>query len=392
MTIRQRVFLCFFVPIAIAGTASAQTPAELLLRAPTPNTVVTGSLTFAADVNPIAVPVREVAFFVDGQPACTVRVRPFECSWDAGSRSIERTIRVVADLSNGQRLVTTMRTKAADRSTPIFRASASAVAVPVRVTDSRNRVVAGLSADRFRLLEDGVPQQIEAILQSDAPASVLLCLDASSSMTSVLSELKRATVGFLDALRPQDTVAMAVFNTSFYVLARPDATAPARRASLERIRPTGGTALFDSLIRAVALIRAMPSPRAVVVFTDGMDSDSRASVETVRAAFQANDIVLYLVVQGEPPLRDSSGGRLARLAQETGGSAWFARRISTLSDQFAGIVGDLVNRYVLVYSPHRPLGDDAWRSITVEVTGATDGYAVRAREGYVASRRDGDVR
>ena len=176
------------------------------------------------------------------------------------------------------------------------------------------------------------------------------------------------------------------------MLAGPDVTATERRASLERIKPTGGTALFDSLIRAVGLVRTMPSPRAVVVFTDGIDADSRASAETVRRAFQANDIVLYLVVQGTVPARDSSGGRLARLAEETGGSAWFDTRISSLGKQFAGIVGELSNRYVLVYSPRRPLGDDQWRSIKVEINGRPSDYAVRSREGYVASRRDGEGR
>lgn len=64
--------------------------------------------------------------------------------------------------------------------------------------------------------------------------------------------------------------------------------------------------------------------------------------------------------------------------------------MSSLGAQFVKILTDLVNRYVLVYSPQKPFGDDTWRAITVEVTGATTGYAVRSREGCVASRRDGD--
>ena len=379
MTTRWTVLPLLLTSLAVV--ASAQAPREVLLRAPAPGTVISGPLTFAAEVNPPALPVREVVFIVDGRPACTARVRPFECRWDAGSESTERSIRVVAELVDGEKLVATRRTKAADLSPTIFRTSTSAVVVQVRVTDNRGRVMTGLTADRFRLLEDGVPQQIDALLQSDAPASVLLCLDASSSMMSVLPELKRAAAGFLDALRPHDKVLLGVFNTNFYELAGPDVTAAERRASLERIKPTGGTALFDSLIRAVGLVRTMPPPRAVVVFTDGIDADSRASAETVRGAFQANDIVLYLVGQGPVPTRDSSGGRLARLAEETGGSAWFDTRISSLGKQFAGIVGELSNRYVLVYSPRRPLGDDQWRSIKVEINDRSSGYAVRSREG-----------
>jgi len=391
MTPRRFVFAT--APVALVALTFAQAaPAVLVLRTPSADSVLTGLLTFAAEITPSAVAVREVAFFVDGRPACTARVRPFECPWDAGALSTERTVRVVAELADGERLVTTTRTKAADLSPMIFRAAANAVVVPVRVTDTRGHAVAGLTADRFQVLEDGVPQEVQTILQGDAPASVLLCLDASSSMTTVLPELKQAAAGFLDALRPRDSVALAVFNTDLYVLAKADATMSDRRASLDRIRPTGGTALFDSLIRAVALVRTLPSPRAVVVFTDGIDADSHASAETVRAAFQANDIVLYLVMQGAAPSRASSGGRLAQLAQETGGSAWFAPKISSLKEHFAGIVGDLANRYVLVYSPRRPLGDDQWRRIKVEVTGTTNHYSVRSREGYVASRRDWDGR
>jgi VWFA-related protein len=381
---------CAVVTLAIVAVNAQTPPPVLVLQSPVSDTVLKGPVTFAAEVNPPEVSVREVVVFVNGQRACSVRVRPFECSWDAGA-PVERSIRVVAELSNGQRLVTTARTRAAEQSTTIFRGTTNAVVVQARVTDGRGRVIPGLTAESFRLLEDGVPQTIDTVLQGDAPASILLCLDASSSMTPVLSELKRAAAGFLNRLRPQDTVGLAVFNTGFYVLARPGTSAPERTASLERIRPIGGTALFDSMVKAVALMRTMPSPRAVVVFTDGVDSASRASADTVRAAFQANDIVLYLVVQGDG-MRQPSGGPLGRLAEETGGAAWFAPRMSSLGDQFAGIISDLVNRYVLVYSPQRPLGDDAWRRITVELTGRSGDYAVRAREGYVASRRDGDGR
>jgi VWFA-related protein len=383
MTRAGLVLAAVFLGAVSALPAQAPGPALVIVR-PEPRSVLSGRSELAADVVPASSAVRRVTFFVDGQPACQVHSRPFTCEWDAGSRAEPRTVRVVADLDGGGRLVNTRRTSPRGL---MFGASTDAVLVPTRVISGRGEFIQGLDANRFVLYEDGRPQRIVSVISEGTPASVVLALDMSASMRPKIIDLRRAAGRFLDAVRPGDAVSLAGFNESFFPLTLPSADDTARRAALEQIRPWGDTALYDSLIRASVFLRAQPSPRAIVAFTDGDDVISRAPAQTVRSALQAADVVLYLVVGSAAPAPGSPLARLARIAEETGGAAWFAPRMETLGDRFADIVHDLSSGYVLTYLPDRPLGDGAWRELRVELEGDRGGHTIRARQGYLAVAR-----
>lgn len=361
---------------------SAQAPPQtIVIDAPGANAVVSGPSRLEARVVPASGNVRRLTFFVDGQRICQATAHPFGCDWDAGRTTEPRTIRVVADLDSGERLVGTRRTRARGLT---FEASADAVLVPVRVIGPGGVFVQGLNLERFRLYEDGRAQEIATITTEGEPAHVVLALDMSSSMRPRLADLQRAAGLFLDAVRPVDEVAVAGFNEDLFVLAGSGSDRDGRRAALERLRPWGDTALYDSLIRSAALIESRPSPRAIVAFTDGADVASRASIETVRTVLQGADVVLYLVVGAPAPDGGTPLERLARVARETGGDAWFTPRMDALADRFSAIVDDLSGGYVLTYLPDRPLGDGTWRELRVEVDGLGGGHTIRARQGYMA--------
>lgn len=375
---------CLIVAVTLAGvTSAAQTPVLVIVQ-PEADVVVSGRSHLEATIAPAVSGVRHVTFYVDGQQICRSEASPFTCEWDAGSRSDPRSVRVVADLASGERLVATRRTRARGLT---FGTSVDAVLVPTRVVNDRGSFVQGLTSDRFVLYEDGNPQKVMSVLAEDAPASVMLALDMSASMQTKMPDLRRAATMFLDSVRAYDSVTLAAFNENLFVLTRPNADEATRRAALAQINPWGGTALFDSLIRAADMLRSQPSPRIIVAFTDGEDVASVSSVQTVRSTLQGADIVLYLVVGSEPPPRDSPTGVLARVAEETGGSAWFTPRMESLGDRFAAIVNDLTNGYVLLYVPERPLGDGAWRELRVEIGGPGGNHTVRARQGYLAVDR-----
>lgn len=380
----RRALLVLLLASAGAAAPAAQAPdPAVVIEEPGPGVVLSGPSQLAATITPES-DVRQVTFFVDGQPACRVQSPPFRCEWAAGQGSTARTVRVVADLTSGQRLVATRRTPAPGLS---FGSTVDAVLVPTRVLDGNGGFVQGLTADRFRLYEDGELQEVISVLAEDAPASVMLALDMSASMGPKMADLRRAAGRFLDSVRDYDAVTLAAFNQNLFVLTRPDADDATRREALDRMTPWGGTALFDSVIRAADVLRSQPSPRVIVAFTDGEDVDSIGSVQTVRAALQRSDVVLYLVVGGTQPSRGSSTDELARVADETGGAAWFTERMESLGDRFTAIVGDLTSGYVLLYVPRRPLGDGAWRSLRVEISGPSRARAVRSRQGYLAVTR-----
>lgn len=367
----------------ICLASDAQAPVLTIVR-PTADEYLIGPTELVADVSPATVHVADVTFTVNGQQVCTLTSRPFRCPFDAGNQTVTRTVRVVATLAGGGRLIETVRTKGLNLAQAV---AVEAILVSVHVTDDRGRFVEGLQQSQFKVLEDGVPQDITSFLAENAAGSVLLALDISGSMGPAVGELKSATSQFLQSLRPTDRVTLTGFSNSLFVLAPATADAAARRAALEQLHPAGGTALYDSMIRGVELLKPQSSPRAMVVFTDGDDDASLATLDGVRSALQSNDAVLYFIAQGRADHDEALRTSLAKLATETGGAAYFSSRMSSLQEHFASIVADLSHQYVLGYSPKRDLGDGAWRKISVQVEDRDRKLTVRARQGYLAVHR-----
>lgn len=355
---------------------------------PEPGVVVSGAVVLEAGVTPADAAVGAVTFYVDGQQVCRVTARPFECQWDAGSIAVPRSVRVTAELADQRRLVQTLRTAAPPARTE-FRSAVEMVLVPVFVTDGRGQFIRDLSASDFRVSEEGVAQQAQLVRTGEHPASVLLALDVSSSMESSVGELRRAAARFLEALGPEDAIVITAFNEELQVLLRSGATPSARLEALERLRPSGGTALYDGIIRAVDIISTLPPPRAIVVFSDGEDTRSRSLPASVRATLQRNNIVLYLIAQTSERTPGSLRTYLAPLAAETGGIAWFPTRMTAVVDHFVDVVQNLRNQYVLAYQS--PPAGGGWRRISVTMA-ADRGLRVRSREGYMAKEGGGPRR
>ena len=382
------VILLGWAPPTVSGQSAD--PA-LTITSPTADAVLRGPTSLEASVAPAGTSVRYIAFIVDGQQVCRVETRPFACAWDAGTKTDARSVRVVAELADGRQIVSTVRTKPPGNAQMRFSAAVDAVLVPVQVVDRRKRFVPGLTAANFALTEDGQAQEARLAFNDAAPISLLLTLDISGSMQSKMTDLKKAATAFLDSVRPQDMVTLTAFNNSLYVLARPGADARVRGEALDRLKPVGGTALHDSLIRAVDLVKTQPSPRVIVAFTDGQDVGSIATVDSVRSALQVHNVTLFLVVQSSGPDKGTPIEALSRAADETGGGAWFARSMSALKDQFVEIIADMSSRYVLSYVPARPFGDGGWRTLSVRVIGGPlreRDYDVKARQGYLALTAD----
>jgi VWFA-related protein len=218
------------------------------------------------------------------------------------------------------------------------------------------------------------------------PSQVLLVIDISGSMGQSMPTLRKAARGFLSALRPVDKVSVTAFNTGLFVLSSWEATAASRDAALERLRPWGGTAVYDSIIRATDLLKAREGRRVLVMFTDGDDIASRGSADSARTALQAHDVVLYMVAQGKAERDGALKQQLTDLAEDTGGRALFASRVGQLADQLSDVVEDVSKLYVIAYSPQRPLGDGQWRRIELEPVDKK--LRIRARQGYFATRRN----
>ena len=367
-----------------AGPAELEQTPVLTITRPTADDFLIGQTELVAEVSPATVHVVDVTFVVDGKQVCKVTSRPFKCPFDAGNQTGAKTVRVRATLPSGIPLTETVRTKGISLAQNV---AVDVILVSVHVTDDRGRFVDGLQQSQFKVIEDGVPQDVTSFLAENAPSSLLLALDISGSMSPAVGELRSATSQFLRSLRPADRVTITGFSNSLFVLAPATSDAAARQAALEELHPAGATALYDSMIRGVELLKPQSSPRAMVVFTDGDDDASLATLDGVRSTLQSNDVVLYFIAQGRADRDEALRTALTKLATETGGAAYFSSRMSSLQEHFANIVEDLSHQYVLGYSPKRDLGDGAWRKITVHVEDRDRKLTVRARQGYLAVHR-----
>jgi Ca-activated chloride channel family protein len=369
------------IAAVISMSLAAQTlmpPASvpvLIIDSPEEDAYLSGQISLKATLEPAAA-ASAVIFFVDGRQICVVPAAPFECEWDAGRAIAEHQIRVVATLTAGGRVVQTIRTKGvkfADNE------DVDAVQVTVTVMDGPNRYVRGLPVSAFRVFENGRPQAISYFANSNVPLELIAAIDISGSMGPVMPKLKQAVQEFLAAVPSHNQVTLLGFNDTVFTLTRRSTNPPERVKAVERLAPWGATALYDVVLRSIGLLGRQTGRKALVIFTDGEDQGSHATIADVERGLQASDVTLYMIGQGRGAEIERLKGVMERLSRPTGGRAIFTENIDGLRVAFNELLDELSNQYLLGYAPAGARRDETWRSIKVEV----DGYSeIRARQGY----------
>ena len=356
---------------------------ELVIRlvSPESDTYVSGVTTLRAEILPkmLATRVAQILFFADGKQVCNVLdpLKP-ECTWDAGAEVRPHVFRVVANLIGGGRIISSSRTKGLDQ---VEKVSVEVVQITAVVTD-RGRFVAGLEQSAFRLLEDGVPQTIGHFTAEGSPLEIVVAIDVSESMTQAMPQLKNAVKKFLSALGPKDQVTVAAFNDNMFTLTRRETSIAQRTRAIDRLSAWGGTALYDVIIRGVQQLARQPGRRVLVVFSDGDDRTSHATIHAVEQAVRANDATLFMVALGRGVKEAQLKSGIERLVDLSGGRALFVDRSDQLDEPFAAILEELSNQYMIGYESKNRSRNGSWREVKLEVPGT--GYSVRARQGYRA--------
>jgi Ca-activated chloride channel homolog len=365
----------------LALIVSAQAPdsaPQLKILSPGEDSYVSGPTLLRASIVP-AEAATSVTFFVDGRQVCALTHPPFECEWDAGPALGEHQVRAVAALTAGGRAVQTLRTKAVSVTEKV---NVDVVQVTVTVSDGRGRFVRNLPRSAFRVLEDGKPQGITHFTSEDVPLEIVVAIDISGSMTPAMAKLKTAVKEFLKDVPNQDLVTLLGFNDSIFTLTRKAGDVAERSRAVDRLAPWGSTALYDVILRGVEMLGRQTGRKALIVFTDGEDQGSHATINDVERRLQSSDVTLYMIGQGRGVTLDMLKKVMERLANPTGGRALFTDSIDELHDSFADLLDELSNQYLLGYEPTNTKHDDVWRKIKVEVDGH---HEVRARQGYRAT-------
>jgi len=360
-----------------SDTASAP---QITVVSPANDSFVSGPTVLRARVEP-ADAAAAVTFFADGRQVCALNAQPFECEWDAGSTIAEHQIRAVAALTAGGRIVNTVRTKGVGYAEHV---NVDVVQVTVTVPDGHGKFVRGIPRSSFHVLEDGRPQTISHFASEDVPLELVVAIDISGSMGLSMPKLKSAVKEFLTTVPAHHQVTLLGFNDTVFTLTR-KATDPADRVkAVDRLAPWGSTALYDVILRGIDMLGRQTGRKALVVFTDGEDQGSHATISDVERRLQSSDLTLYMIGQGRGLTLESLKKIMERLAVPSGGRAFFTENVDTLHEAFADLLDELSNQYLLGYASTNSKRDDSWRRIKVEVDGHND---VRARQGYrVASK------
>lgn len=334
---------------AFSFVASAQEPPppppglELRIISPEPDFYVSGTTLLKAEIVPImlATRVAQLLFFVDGKQVCNV-LDPIaaECTWDAGADIRPHVFRVVANLIGGGRLVASSRTRGLEQ---VEKVNVEVVQVTAVVTD-HSRFVAGLPPTAFRLTEDGKPQVLGHFSAEGSPLEIVVAIDVSESMTLAMPQLKNAVKKFLGALGQKDQVTLVAFNDNMFTLTRRETSVGQRTRAVDRLAPWGGTALYDVMIRGVQQLSRAAGRRVLVVFSDGDDRSSHATINAVEKAVRANDATLFMVALGRGVKEAQLQSGIERLVNLSGGRALFVERSDQLDQPFTEILEELSNQ------------------------------------------------
>jgi Ca-activated chloride channel family protein len=274
---------------------------------------------------------------------------------------------------------------------PTFRASSELVVLHVSVRDRGGRYISGLSKDAFTVIDDARPQTIEMFSADDVPASVGFLIDNSNSMRPSREHVIAASVAFAAKSHPQDEIFVLTFNETVRrawgpaIVSEMDSAAFAA-AMNAAIVAHGMTAIYDGILGGLSRLETARHTRQVlIVISDGDDNASQTRLDDVLPRVRDSDATVYTIALDDPLLRDGNPKLLRRLARETGGESYSARRVDDVPEAFERIAKDIRNAYTVAYVPTKS-GDGApgrRRAVKVYVR-APDGRAltVRTRDGY----------
>src|SRR3954470_21429636 len=173
----------------------------------------------------------------------------------------------------------------------VGRVNTSLVTVPVSVMDRDGKYIPTLGRDDFHIFEDGVEQRVAYFATVDKPFSVILLIDTSRSTDFRLEDIQDAAIAFVNQLKPEDKVTIISFDDDIDVLTRATSDRNEMVRAIRRTRTGGGTRLYEAVHRAISReLKTGEGRKAVVLFTDGVDTTSRGSSyeSTVREAEEAD--------------------------------------------------------------------------------------------------------
>ena len=225
----------------------------------------------------------------------------------------------------------------------VIRVETNLVAFPVSVLDRDGRFISGLQKEDFQIFENGVEQKIEEFASVQQPFTVILLIDVSPSTAFQIEEIHSAAIAFVDQLRENDKVIVIEFDENVRVLSQATNNRATLRSAIRRAQFGDGTSLYEAVDYVINReLRKIEGRKAVVMFTDGVDTTSRrANYQSSLRASEETDALFYPIRYDTSDAMGSIGGGypLPRPQPRRGG-----RR----SGGIGGILGDILNGGIVI--------------------------------------------
>jgi Ca-activated chloride channel family protein len=303
-----------------------------------------------------------------------------------------------------------------------FTTDVDIVTLDVAVMDNKGHFIPGIPPGNFRVLEDNVPQRVQAITNAEAPLTVAMVIEFSNKFQRLYGRTWYQTLelawGFASTLKPQDYVAVIAYDIRPEILSDFTTDRSKTQEALHRLTiPAFSEAnLFDALTDTADRMSGIEGRKAIIAITSGIDTFSKITYDQTRKKLQESGVPIYAIglMQALREMMDSMGamGPISRMdflqadnemrtfAKETGGQAYFPRFEGEFGSIFGSIHEALRNQYVLTYSPTNKAHDGTYRKIKVELVnpatneplavkdekGKPVKYTIVAKSGYKAPR------
>ena len=321
---KSRIFLLLIAFHMLAGSLLGQTappastPAAPLAGTPTPSTPASGTSTPAARTPTAQAPAQP------GNPAKS----------DPAKSDSDESVATIVHVVNEVRVVFT-------------------------VTDRHGRYIKDLKRDDFRVIDDQKPAELRSFRsETDLPLQVGLLVDASNSVRDRFKFEQEAAIEFLNAIiRPRYDKAFVVgFDATPEVTQDFTDNTEGLSAGVRMLRAGGGTAMYDALYFAcrdklLKQEQVGPVRRAIILLSDGEDNLSHVTREEAIDMAARAEVIVYTISTNISGMKGKGDKVLERIADATGGRAFFPFQMRDVSDAFLSIQEELRSQYAVAYKP-----------------------------------------
>lgn len=237
------------------------------------------------------------------------------------------------------------------------------------VLDRDGRPMQSLEESDFKVLEDGVEQQIERFERVEGlPIHAGILIDTSGSMRRSLGTVRQAALRFLEqAITPKDRAAVITFSKFPHLAVKLTNDMTKLGGGLAGLAPEGETALYDSLIFSLYYFTGIRGQRAILLLSDGQDESSQFSFEETLEYARRAGVTIYSI--GLSLGSGDARAKLDKLSQETGGRSFYINSVEELPEIYRLLQEELRSQYLVAYQSSNTSDSGDFRSVDLRVPG-----------------------